>query len=182
MPRFKTVHKGLKHLPIDFSKQLLPGTFEHALCYLVAHELDLSDLHARYRNSVLGAPAYDPAVLLTIVQLAYSRGIISSRKMEAGSRDHVLLMVISGGNQLHFTTLAHFVSRIGDLAAKLFAQVLAVYDLQGLIGREMFATVEPVFRNLRHNKCLDRFSLCGCERVDGRGNFSRSWPHRGVLL
>lgn len=139
MPRFKTVHKGLKLLPIDFDKQLLPGTFEHALCYLVDHELDLSDFHARYRNSIEGAPAYDPAVLLKIVLLAYSRGIISSRQMEAACRDHVLFMAVSGDSQPHFTTLAQFVSSMGDLAAKLFAQVLAVCDRQGLIGREMFA-------------------------------------------
>lgn len=139
MPRFKDVHKGLKLLPIDFDKQLLPGTFEHALCYLVDHELDLSGFHARYRNSVEGAPAYDPAVLLKIVLLAYSRGIISSRQMEAACRDHVLFMAISGDSQPHFTTLAHFVSSMGELAAKLFAQVLAVCDRQGLIGREMFA-------------------------------------------
>ena len=139
MPRFKTVHKGLKLLPIDFDKQLLPGTFEHALGYLVDHELDLADFHARYRNSVEGAPAYDPAVLLKIVLLAYSRGISSSRKMEAACRDHVLFMAISGDSQPHFTTLAHFVSAMGELAAKLFAQVLTVCDRQGLIGREMFA-------------------------------------------
>lgn len=139
MPRFKVVHKGLKLLPIDFDKQLLPGTFEHALCYLVDHELDLADFHARYRNSFEGAPAYDPAVLLKIVLLAYSRGIISSRQMEAACRDHVLFMAISGDSQPHFTTLAQFVSNMGDLAAKLFAQVLVVCDRQGLIGREMFA-------------------------------------------
>ena len=139
MPRFKTVHKGLKLLPIDFDRQLLPGTFEHALCYLIDHELDLSDFRARYRNSVEGAPAYDPAVLLKIVLLAYSRGIISSRQMEAACRDHVLFMAISGDSQPHFTTLAQFVSSMGDLATKLFAQVLAVCDRQGLIGREMFA-------------------------------------------
>lgn len=139
MPRFKTVHKGLKLLPVDFDKQLLPGSFEHALCYLVDHELDLSDFHARYRNDVEGAPAFDPAVLLKIVLLAYSRGIVSSRKMEAACRDHVLFMAVSGDSQPHFTTLAAFVSNMGDLAAKLFAQVLAVCDRQGLIGREMFA-------------------------------------------
>lgn len=139
MPRFKTVHRGLKLLPIDLDKQLLPGTFEHALCYLVDHELDLADFHARYCNSVEGAPAYDPAVLLKIVLLAYSRGIISSRQMEAACREHVLFIAISGDSQPHFTTLAHFVSSMGDLAAKLFAQVLSVCDRQGLIGREMFA-------------------------------------------
>ncbi len=39
------------------------------------------------------------------------------------------------------------------------------------IGREMiarrFATVEPVFGNLGHNKGLDRFTLRGREKVDG---------------
>lgn len=139
MPRFKTVHKGLKLLPVDFDKQLLPGSFQHALCYLVDHELDLSEFHARYRNDAEGAPAFDPAVLLKIVLLAYSRGIVSSRKMEAACREHVLFMAVSGDSQPHFTTLAAFVSNMGDLAARLFAQVLAVCDRQGLIGREMFA-------------------------------------------
>lgn len=139
MPRFKTIHKGLKLLPVDFDKQLLPGSFEHALCYLVDHELDLGEFHSRYRNDVDGAPAYDPAVLLKIVLLAYSRGIVSSRKIEAACREHVLFMAVSGDSQPHFTTLAAFVSTMGDLAAKLFAQVLAVCDRQGLIGREMFA-------------------------------------------
>lgn len=30
MPRFKPVHKGLKLLPVDFNKQVQPGSFEHA--------------------------------------------------------------------------------------------------------------------------------------------------------
>src|SRR5690606_7196154 len=139
MPRFKTVHKGLKLLPIDFDKQPLPGTFEHALCYLVDHELDLSDFHARYRNSVEGAPAYDPAVLLKIVLLAYSRGIISSRQMEAACREHVLFIANSGDSQPPFTALGQLGGSMGDLAAKRSAQGLAVCDRQGLIGREMFA-------------------------------------------
>ena len=39
-------------------------------------------------------------------------------------------------------------------------------------GRELygrrFATVEPVFANLRHNKRLDRFTLRGRAKVDGQ--------------
>jgi hypothetical protein len=42
MPRYKPAQKGLKLLPVDFDKQLQPGSFEYALCYLVDHELDLS--------------------------------------------------------------------------------------------------------------------------------------------
>jgi len=51
----------------------------------------------------------------------------------------VLFIAVSGDSQPHFTTLADFVTHLGDEAAKLFAQVLAICDRQGLIGREMFA-------------------------------------------
>lgn len=126
-------------LPVDFDKQVKPGRFEHALCHLVDHKLDLEGLRNRIKNDDGGAPAYDPAVLLKIVLLSYSRGIISSRKMEAACRDNVLFMAVSGDSQPHSTTLAAFVSQLGDEAAKLFAQVLWLCDAQGLIGREMFA-------------------------------------------
>ena len=139
MPRFKPVHKGMKLLPVDFDQQLVPGTFEHALNYLVDYELDLAALEARYRNDEQGASAYAPAVLLKIVLLAYSRGIIGSRRIEAACRENVLFMALSGDSQPHFTTLAAFVADLGDLAAQLFAQVLTLCDRQGLIGREMFA-------------------------------------------
>ncbi len=44
MARFKPIHKGLKLLPVDFDRQVIPGSFEYALCHLVDHELDLSTL------------------------------------------------------------------------------------------------------------------------------------------
>lgn len=139
MPRFKPIHQGMKLLPVDFDRQIQPGSFEHALCYLVDKELDLAPFHARYNNDEIGASAYDPAVLLKIILLAYSRGIVSSRKIEAACRENVLFIAVSGDSQPNFTTLAAFVSEMGELTAKLFAQVLTLCDRQGLIGREMFA-------------------------------------------
>ncbi len=45
-------------------------------------------------------------------------------------------------------------------------------------GKQMiaarFATVEPVFGNLRHNKRLDRFTLRGRSKVVGNGS-STAW-------
>ena len=139
MARFKPIHKGMKLLPVDLERQLIPGTFEYALNYLVDHELDLSPLIARYDNDQRGASAYSPAVLLKIVLLAYSRGIVGSRRIEAACRENVLFIALSGDSQPHFTTLAAFVSNLSDTAAKLFAQVLSICDREGLIGREMFA-------------------------------------------
>lgn len=139
MARYKAIHKGLKLLPVNFEQQVMPGSFEYALCYLVDHELDLTAFHTRYKNDTDGAPAFDPAVLIKIILLAYSRGLISSRKIELACRENVLFMAVSGDSQPHFTTIAAFISDMGDLVTKLFAQVLLVCDRQGLIGREMFA-------------------------------------------
>ncbi len=66
MARFKPIRKGLKLLPVDFDRQVIPGSFEYALCHLVDRELDLSAFHACYRNDVEGASAFDPAVLIKI--------------------------------------------------------------------------------------------------------------------
>lgn len=68
MPRFNAVHEGLKLLPVDFDKQIQVGSFEHALCYLVDHEMDLSALRGRYKNdeqalppTILGCQTVHPA-------------------------------------------------------------------------------------------------------------------------
>lgn len=79
MPRFKKPDYGLKMIPVDFDRQVIPGSFEHALCHLVDQEIDLSALEARYRNDTTGAPTFAPAVLLKVVLLGYSRGLMSSR-------------------------------------------------------------------------------------------------------
>jgi len=122
---------GRKLLPVDFDKQIQVSSFEHAVCYLVDQDLDVTVLHSRYKNDAEGAPAFDPGVLLKIVLLAYSRGIVSSRKIEAACRENVLFIAVSGDSRPHFTTLAAFISELGDLATKLFAQVLTVCDRGG---------------------------------------------------
>ncbi len=63
-----------KFIPISFDKQILPGTFEHTLHYLIDNEIDLSVFDLRYENDETGAPACGPAILLKIVLYAYSRG------------------------------------------------------------------------------------------------------------
>jgi transposase len=139
MARYKPIDTSPRFLAVDLERQLLPGTFEHALNHLIDHELDLSGFDARYRNDLTGALAYPPAMLLKVVLFAYSQGIVSSRGIERACREHITFIALSGDSAPHFTSIAAFVSGLGDDIAPLFAQVLYLCDRQGLIGREMFA-------------------------------------------
>jgi len=58
MARYKHIDTSPRFLAVDLERQLLPGTFEHALCHLIDHEIDLSGFDARYRNDMSGATAY----------------------------------------------------------------------------------------------------------------------------
>ena len=83
MARYKEYsYEQTKLIPLSFDHQILPGTFEYTLNYLIDNEVDLSLFEQRYHNDETGAPAYDPAVLLKIILYAYLRGITSSRQIE----------------------------------------------------------------------------------------------------
>lgn len=139
MARYYDVEADLRFVALDLSEQLRPGTFEHALSYLIDHELDLSHFDARYRNDDTGAPAYPPAMLLKVVLFAYSQGLLSSRQIARACVRDATFIALSGDSQPHFTTLAHFVSTLGDDIATVFGAVLAICQRQGLIGGELFA-------------------------------------------
>lgn len=132
-------YRQSKMLPVNFDEQILPGSFEHTLTYLVEHELDLTHFALRYKNDEGGAPAYDPAILLKIVLAAYARGVSSSRQIERLCRENIIFMALSADSQPHFTTIAHFISTMHEVITPLFTEVIAVCSKAGLIGHDMFA-------------------------------------------
>jgi transposase len=140
MARFKHYDYGqMKLIPVSFRQQILPGTFEYTLSYLIDHEVDLTVFEHRYCNDETGAPAYDPAILLKIILYAYSRGVISSRRIERLCRENVVFMALSADSAPHFTTIADFIARLDAEITAVFRDVLLVCEEAGLIGREMFA-------------------------------------------
>ena len=140
MARYKRVDYAQgQFIPIAFEQQILPGTFEHALSYIVDNKLDFSVLDGVRRNDASGAPAYDPRVMIKIVLYAYSRGIVSSREIEAACQQNVVMMALSANMRPHFTTIAQFVRDLGEAVHGLFVNVLMYCDELGLIGKEMFA-------------------------------------------
>jgi transposase len=124
MPRYKPVERNGLFIAVVLEEQVQPGTFEFALQHLVDEELDLSALDAKFRNDVTGASAYDPRVMLKIVLLAYSRGLITSRKIEQSCEHNVLFVAISGDARSSYTHIAKFVRKLGPQIGALFTQVL----------------------------------------------------------
>jgi len=124
---------------VNFLDQLQPGTFEHAVHYLVDHKLDLSCFDATFKNEKNGRPAYDPAILLKIILFAYSKGITSSREIGWCCHTNIIFKALSCDSVPHYTTLAHFISGYPELIEQLFEQVLLICDEQGLLGHELFA-------------------------------------------
>lgn len=140
MGRYKDYnYDQMKMIPVSFDRQILPGSFEYSLSYLIDHELNLSAFDQQYSNDDNGRPAYDPRLLLKIIILAYSKGITSSRQIERLCRENITFMALSADLQPHFTTLADFISRSPEAIADLFGQVVIMCDQLGLIGKEMFA-------------------------------------------
>ena len=57
---------------VNYQDQLQPGTFEHAIHFLIENKLDLSVFYPDFNNDDGVRPAYDPAILLKIILFAYS--------------------------------------------------------------------------------------------------------------
>lgn len=126
-------------LPINFNKQILPGTFEYTLNLLINDKLDLTIFKERYKNDDTGAPAYDPAILLKIILFAYSRGIVSSRNIEKLCNENIICIALTADTHPHFTTIADFISSMDNECVELFTRVLAICYSENLIGKNMFA-------------------------------------------
>jgi transposase len=139
-PRFRPYnHDQDTLLVVNYKEQLQPGTFEHAVHYLIEHKLDLSIFHPKYRNEDAGRLAYDPAILLKIILFAYSKGIKTSREMQWCCETNITFKALSCDTVPHFTTLAKFVSGHANEIEELFEQVLLVCHEQGLLGNDLFA-------------------------------------------
>ena len=126
-------------IPVSLEEQLMPGTLEFAIHTLVENRMDVSVFDANYQNDETGRSAYDPKILLKIVLLGYSRGLTSSRQIERACRENVLFMAMSCNQRPDHSTIAPFVSSMGDQIKVLFRDILLVCDQEGLLGGSFFA-------------------------------------------
>jgi len=126
-------------IPVYFEDQLIPGTLEFAIHTLVETRMDMSIFDDNYQNDETGRHAYAPKILLKVVLFAYSRGLISSRRIERACRENVTFMALSGNQRPDHSTIAAFVSSMKDEILPLFRDVLLVCEQEKLLGGTFFA-------------------------------------------
>ena len=140
MPRYKPYdYNQLVMIPVSLEEQLVPGTLEYAIHHLIEERIDTSYFDERFCNDETGRSAYDPKVLLKIVLFGYSRGIISSRSLERACAENVTFMALACGQRPDHSTIAAFISSMGEEISRLFTQVLLVCDEEGLLGGTHFS-------------------------------------------
>lgn len=79
-----------------------------------------------------------PGTLEYAIHLGYSRGLTSSRSLERACLENVTFMALTCGQKPDHSTIAPFVSSMGEEVEALFTQVLLVCDEEGLLGGTHF--------------------------------------------
>jgi transposase len=126
-------------IPVSLNEQIMPGSLEEAISLLVDTRMDMNLFDKKYCNDEIGRRAYDPRILLKVVLLGYSRGLISSRKLEQACRENVVFMALSCGQYPDHSTIAAFVSSMKDEIVPLFCNVLLICEEMKLLGGTLFA-------------------------------------------
>jgi hypothetical protein len=63
---------------------------------------------------------------LKVILFAYSRGIISSRRIAQACEENVVFMALSADTRPHFTTIAEFISSMSEEITSVFRDILTV--------------------------------------------------------
>jgi transposase len=142
MPRYKHTEaengQGLL-LSINLKEQLLPETFEYMLNEIIETKIDTGVFDKKYKNDKTGASAVPPSALLKLIIYGYSKGRKSSRGIWELNNNNIIAKALTGDMDIHWTTIADFISRNGEEFKDIFVKVLAYCNELGLIGGETFA-------------------------------------------
>lgn len=114
---------------------LLPHDHPARAIWAVVGQLDLSELYAkiRSRDSIAGAPAIDPKVLLALWVYATSEGEGSAREIWRLTEVHAAYRWLCGGAPVGYHRLSDFRSQEAQTIDQLITQVLALLMQQELV-------------------------------------------------
>jgi transposase len=140
MAKYKPYNYSQSELvALSLEEQLVPGTLEFAIHHIIENRFDISCFNDRFSNDETGRRAINPKILMKIVLLAYSRGIISSRRIERACRENIMFMILACRQTPDHSTIAAFVSSMEKEIGGVFTQVLLVCEEEGLLGGTHFS-------------------------------------------
>ena len=97
-------------LPPSLDEWLPAGHMARFVADLVDEHLDLSRIHAAYKEKK-GGPPYDPRLMVRLMIFGYATGVRSSRKLETACVDVVAFRWLAGGTAPDFRSIARFRKR-----------------------------------------------------------------------
>ena len=159
MARYKPYdYDQMMMVSIALAEQLVPGTLEYAIHHIIEERADASFFDERYNNDETGSRAIDPKVLLKIILFGYSRGITSSRPLERACKENIMFMALTCGLVPDHSTIAAFISSMGDQVVPLFTQVLMICEEDELLGGSHFSIDGLKLSSNASKECSGTFS------------------------
>ncbi len=129
--KFKTVdYEEALEMTVKMGDVLPPKHLVHFVVFVIA-QLDLSAIYQKY--GPVGAPPYEPEILLGLLFYGYATGVFSSRQIEKKTKESIPFRFIAGGYEPDHSTIADF--RKDNLAEikELFVQILMVAIELGML-------------------------------------------------
>lgn len=103
----------------------------------VVQRLDLAELYARYSEA--GRPFYDPAMQLKLWLFGYCDGVHSSRALARHICYDIRYFYFTGSLRPDFRTLSRFRQHNVDLLSGYFAEVIRIFEAEGLTDVSLVA-------------------------------------------
>jgi len=137
MDRFKNYEPD-QGMWIEYRPDVLfpEGSFEHFLVSTIKR-IDVSDFWKEEDRG--GESPFDPRGMLGIIFYAISMGVFSSRKIEAGCRDHMGFMYVSGHMNPDHATICRFVVEHFEGLKHVFGMLLYLAQEQGYLEYQEIA-------------------------------------------
>ena len=108
---------------------------EDHICFLIDNVIEGLELGPAARgNTVLGAPVYDPLMMLKVLFHGYIGGIRSSRKLAAECLENILFIHLCGGATPDFRTICRFRSENESLLQSAFSELIRRLVQAGVVS------------------------------------------------
>lgn len=131
---------------------------EGHICFLIDEIVDELELGPAARGvSVLGAPCYDPRMMVKVLFYGYVRGVRSSRRLAAECRENIGFIHLSQGQQPDFRTIALFRRENGPLLERAFSSLVRRLTNAGIVSvSHIIIDGTKVHANASNSKIIHR--------------------------